>query len=68
MFQSNHGIALLKEGSIHNMANKRLVDNIKTRWKLSRHRFEEKKHCISRVVHYECDQHRNYSLVNVKLE
>ena len=46
MFQSNHGVALLKEGSIHNMANKRLVDNIKTRWKLSRHRFEDKKHYI----------------------
>ena len=42
MFQSNHGVALLKEGFIYNMANKRLVDNIKTRWKLSRHRFEEK--------------------------
>ena len=28
------------------MANKRLVDNIKTRWKLSRHRFEGKKHYI----------------------
>ena len=46
MFQSNHGVALLKEGFIYNMANKRLVDNIKTRWKLSRHRFEEKKHYI----------------------